>query len=314
MQKRVIIVGAGASFPYGLPLAGDMLHKACKRILDLDDRRKVLLHTGFPPRLHDIARGDEWNLALLKSMTDPLSIQTVAQSFREHLVQQNLDDFVRDHPALTSVVSTLITTTLMLSMYRKDSDDSAWVLRPELQKAKLPPAEDWMRLFVGIARPNSSAENKLSIISFNYDSLLERSMRMYWSGSERKHVAIDDAVEFIYPHGRFSDLPERISSIEQFLNKQASQLRLGDSRDDVARSRAGQLVSEADKIFSVGFSFSADNIALLGLDVSSIRDRLFAQNYSLKDHRLTRLLLSWGVLFSEQGDMNAIVQNGFFEQ
>ena len=310
--KRSIIVGAGASFPYGLPLAGSLLNDARKRILDLDDRRAQIGRSGFRPENDEIARNNYMNLALLKSIEQPLSLERVARSFREHLVQQNLDDFVRDHPSLTSTVSMLITIALISAMYRER--EGMWEFRSDLKKSGWALESDWMRLFVGVVRPMASAENKLSIISFNYDSLLERSMRMYWSGSEVGYAKVDDAVEFVYPHGRLSDLPERIPSIDQYLTAQAVQLRLGDNHDQKARDRAKTIINDSDRIFSVGFSFSNDNARLLGFDDPEKFRRLHVQNYKNEDIRLQRLLDQQNVARIDAGDMSALVKNGFFEQ
>jgi hypothetical protein len=310
--KRAIIVGAGASLPYGLPLAGSLLQDAGNRILDLDDRRVQLARTGFLPDNDDIARNNYMNRALLRSIKAPSHLQKVAGPFREHLVQQNLDDFVRDHPSLTSVVSMLITIALISAMYRPK--DGMWELSSDLRKSGLALESDWMRLFVGVVRPMASAENKLHIISFNYDSLLERSMRMYWSGSEIGYAKIDDAVEFIYPNGKFSDLPERLSSLDQYLNTQAEQLRLGNNHDRDARDRAKAIIDDSHRIFSVGFSFSDDNTRLLGLDHPEKFARRRVQNYQYADTRLKRLLDQMGVTRVDNGDMNALIRNGFFEQ
>jgi hypothetical protein len=251
------------------------------------------------------------NVVLLKSITQPLDLPGVARSFREHLVQQNLDDFVGDHPSLTPTVSMLITVALTSAMYREA--EGMWELKPNLRKSALPIETDWMRLLVGVVR-QKEVKNKLSIISFNYDSLLERSMRMYWSGSEVGYPKIDDAVEFVYPHGKFSELPESILNLDQYLNAQASQLRLGDNHDQSARDRAKTIVNDANKIFSVGFSFSRDNARLLGFHDSEKFRRLYVQNYGGEDIRLQRLLDEQGVSRIDRGDMNALVKNGFFEQ
>lgn len=194
--KRSIIIGAGASFPYGLPLAGKLLQDSTKRILVLDRHRAEISRGPYAPSPYETAKGDELNEGIIRSIKHPLTLATIARSFREHLVQQNLDDFVRDHPSLTDVVSMLITVSLFSAMYARPS--VTWELKSSLLKSNLDIEKDWMRRFVGIVRPMASAENKLSIISFNYDSLLERSMRMYWSGSEREYAKMTESVEFIY--------------------------------------------------------------------------------------------------------------------
>ena len=311
--KRLIIVGAGASFSYGLPLANDLLQRVGDRIARLERVRVDARRKGYQPSSLDISGGDDLDETVLANMIAPLTLELVAKTFREHLVQQNLDDFVRDHPSMTNVVSLLIAVTLFFSMYRKQ-EGGAWQLRSELRKSVRPIKEDWMRLLVGVVRPKASAENKLSIISFNYDSLLERSMKMYWSGSEFEYAKIEDAVEFVYPHGQFSDLPEHIHNPRDYLTKQAAQLKLGAKRDQVARDRAKAIVGKSNKIFSVGFSFSDDNARLLGFDNPEAFGKLYVQNYKGSDVRLNRLLVQYNSTRVDEHDMNELVQNGFFEQ
>ena len=207
----------------------------------------------------------------------------------------------------------LITITLFSAMYQKV--DGLWHLRPQLRKSSWPTENDWMRQFVGLMRPIVSVEQKLSIISFNYDSLLERSMRMYWAGSELKYPSLDEAVEFVYPHGNFSELPERITSLDQYLKAQASRLQLGEKRDQDARNRAKEIICGPGKFFSVGFSFSDNNLELLGL-TSVKSSALYVQTYKNEDVRLLRKLDQLGVPSRQRDDkdMTSLVTNGFFEQ
>ena len=309
--KRSIIIGAGASKPYDLPLASELLKKACDRVARLDARRLAMTRDFYVGNeVYELAQGDNLSMAFLTSIKIPLTLERVARTFREHLVQQNLDDFVRDHPSLTGVVSMLITINLIASMYGQK--DGMWQLRSELQKSAWKIETDWMRRFVGIIRPMASANNKLSIISFNYDALLERSMRMYWAGSEFKYTTLDESVEFVYPHGRFSELPERINNLEVYLTEQAAQLKVGEQRDQAARDRAKEIIKDSTRIFSVGFSFSDNNLQLLGLGEDKA-SALFVQNHKNEDVRLTRKLDQYHISSNQRdgGDMNSLVQNGF---
>ncbi len=249
----------------------------------------------------------------MRAMGGVDELDKVARAFSELLVAQNLDDFVRDHPSLTDVVSMLITITLFQKIY--SASDGVWQLRSQFTKGGLTPDKDWMRSLVGIIRANASAEHRVAIVSFNYDGLLERSMRMYWGGAERKYPPIEDCVEFVYPHGVMTELPEMVSRSVHFLEEQAQNIRLGENRDDVARERAKTLVAQADRIYSVGFSFSADNRALLGLDDKRLNRNCFVQNFENKDKRLSRILNEAHVPPDrrDDGDMDSLIRHGFFE-
>jgi hypothetical protein len=47
-----------------------------------------------------VAKGNEISEIIAKAIQRSTSFELVAKAFRENLVQQNLDDFVRDHPFL----------------------------------------------------------------------------------------------------------------------------------------------------------------------------------------------------------------------
>ena len=176
-------------------------------------------------------------------------------------------------------------------------------------------AKDWMRRFVGVVRPLATKEYPLRIISFNYDYLLERAMKMYWPGSEQLYAKIEDAVEFIYPHGRLAELPDEVLDPQAFISRLATNLRVGENADTSSRARAREVIAESDRIFSVGFSFSDTNVRLLGLDMQKM-SVVYVQNYENKDLRLARKLSQWQLPQSrvDPGDMNTLVMNGFFEQ
>lgn len=316
-QHRVIIVGAGASFPYSLPLASTLLYDAIDRISSVTKKYKEIttgrrLYSPVNAKI-SISNADPVGGAVLNAISDPLTPLDVCETFHEHLVHQNLDDFVRDHPSLTGVVAALISASLFAAMYKRK--EFYWELRDDLKLAGTSIRNDWMRQFVGVARPLASKDNKLTIISFNYDYLLERSMRKYWHGAETEYPQLDDSVCFIYPHGRFSQLPERVNDPMLFIDEQAKNLRVGASRDEVARANAKEAVKQATGIYAVGFSFSDNNVELLGFD--KLRSSVaYIQNFENRDIRLRRKLHEWGHsnMRQDTGDMNTLVTNGFFEQ
>lgn len=311
--SRVIIVGAGASIPYKLPLAWELLKSASERVASLRRRAQKGIDENYRVNDSYVANGDDLNRAIMRAMGGVEQLDGVARAFRELLVAQNLDDFVRDHPSLTNVVSMLITVTLFQKIY--SASDGVWQLRSQFEKGGLTPDKDWMRSLVGIIRATSSADQKVAVVSFNYDGLLERSMRMYWGGAERKYPPLKECVEFVYPHGVITELPAMVTRSVPYLEEQANSIRLGDNKDDAARERAKALVAQAEKIYSVGFSFSADNRALLGITQSRLRQSFFVQNFEYADKRLTRLLdeAQASPKYRDDGDMDQLIKRGFFE-
>ncbi|MGL5168981.1 MAG: hypothetical protein ACRC9K_24130 [Afipia sp.] len=313
--ERTIIVGAGASVPYQLPLAYDLLKQAMDRINRLTRRaqqgRQSSVLVLSPSMTRD---SNEMDRALVRVMAATGGIEKVASTFKEHLVAQNLDDFVRDHPSLTDTVSMLIVICLFQKLY---ADDANWFkLRAKFMRGGIPVDKDWMRALVGIIRPITSPEKKLAVISFNYDGLLERSMRMYWQGSEIKYPPLNECVEFIYPHGKIAALPDQVTAPAEYLMEQSKNIRLGDQKDEVARARAKEVLAETSRVYIVGFSFSQNNLDLLGLTYSRLRNRCFIQNFQNLDKRLSRILDEAQVhnRSRDDGGMDSLIRHGFFEQ
>lgn len=310
---RVIIVGAGASLPYELPLAWELLKSASERIARLRSRAQQGVDKFAHVNDRYVAQDDPVDMAVMRAMGGVDNLDEVARAFRELLVAQNLDDFVRDHPSLTEVVSMLISVTLFQKIYL--AKNGVWQLRSQFQKGGLGPDKDWMRSLVGILRASSQKDRKVEVVSFNYDGLLERSMRMYWEGAERKYPPLDESVSFVYPHGRITELPDTIAHPVEYLLAQAKNIRLGEHKDEAARALAKKLVAEAEKIYSVGFSFSPDNRDLLGITYSRLRNNFFVQNFQHSDKRLGRLLddAKAPTQYRDDGDMDQLIRRGFFE-
>ncbi|EKS40403.1 hypothetical protein [Afipia clevelandensis] len=312
--QRTIILGAGASVPYSLPLAWELMAQSAETIKALIRRYHEGAEGYFRVTDQYLAQGSDLNFALLKSIGDLDDFLSTAEIFRNHLVALNLDDFVRDHPSMTGVVSMLITIALFRAMYR--NDNGIWRLKSQFEQGALAPEKDWMRSLVGIMRPIASPENRLAIISFNYDGLLERSMRMYWNGAERRYWPMDECVEFVYPHGCITSLPEQVHPVRRYLESQATNIRVGDNKDDEARTRAKRLILASSKIYMVGFSLSTNNQELLGLGREKMASGFFVQNFQTKDKRLVRILDEAGVPPNcrDDGDMDSLIRHGFFEQ
>lgn len=311
---RTIIVGAGASVPYQLPLAYDLLKQSIQRITRLVRRAAEGRATHY--QINDIylANSDELNRALIRAMGGANELPRISSTFRDSLVAQNLDDFVRDHPSLTDAISMLIVIALFSKLYVED--DNWFKLSPRFMRGGISPDKDWMRALVGITRPIASAEKKLAIISFNYDGLLERAMRMYWKGSEINYPPMSDCVEFIYPHGKISELPDQVANPVEYLMAQSKNIRLGVHKDEAARARAKDVVERTSRIYIVGFSFSQNNLDLLGLGRQRLSKHCFVQNFQNMDKRLSRILDEAGVHpnHRDDGDMDSLIRHGFFEQ
>lgn len=321
---RTFIIGAGASVPYGLPTGVQLMQRAVNRVTELDHRNTELRSKSFGRDLRPDLISDGATHALIESYEQSgKTIAQVAETFRDNRVQSNLDDFVHDHPSFSQIAATLIVIELTAAMYQRAG--AYWKLRPPFFITGSDYNSDWMRRFVGVLRPlTKSVSAKFAVVSFNYDGILERSIRMFWNRSERSYGSVDELFQFNYPHGRISKLPEAISdsNMKTVIADQARNIRIGANDDPDAITQARKLVRMTFRTYSLGFSFSPGNLELL--DLSPRNDarsdertqallRMRVQNLNFADARLTRTLASLGVLHSEGGSLIDLTNNGFFE-
>ncbi|MBX3429981.1 MAG: hypothetical protein KF779_10395 [Hyphomonadaceae bacterium] len=238
-------------------------------------------------------------------------------------VHTSVDDFLRDNASLLRPIRTLIAGLLFESLYERDNENhQQWNLRQQLTRFKFNAPGDgretdnWVRLFVGICRPmlNKVAEGKLSpvtVISFNYDRVMETVLSHFWTQTERPYPPLDQCFKFLHPYGAFGELPATVTDAGEWIKAQAANIGLADGKGTQEATNIEAALTEAKQIFSLGFSFTDTNTQLLGL-TNAHGPRLFAQNFG-KDQRVTRTLHRLGAAATEAGSIPQLVRSGFFE-
>jgi hypothetical protein len=318
-QTTALIVGAGASIDYGLPSGRMLLSNVIQAVNNSVQSFHAFNQENVGATIKDYAQAvafeDPKSASLFDALDDSkISIHKLNEYLRTNLVHGNLDDFVRDNPTTLKPIKALIASHLFESLYERA--DAGWRLRDRISRRQNLYDDDWIREFVGLARAHLKIVPErpmLNIVSFNYDFVLEYSIRKYWAAAEVLLPDIDICANFIYPHGSFSRLPQTIVDARSYLKEQMEQIRIGSDANPIAHKTAALAIANAKLIYFVGFSFVPSNVALLGLTTEAGM-KMRVQNFERKDYRLERAVRALGIRqMTDDGSMINLVRNGFFE-
>jgi hypothetical protein len=259
IQKRtVFILGAGASMPYGFPSGEDLV----RRIVDLSPSSGALLEAGFT--------ADQ--------------IGGFCATLRESAVS-SIDSFLEHRRDLQKIGKACI--ALILIGHEGPG--------PLYQRN----AESWYNMLADRLDTtiNRFPENKLSIITFNYDRSIDqylfRAFKQRWDSSIGNTYAAFANLKIIHLHGQIGTLPWQGAELSRCREyrpdgdggnvlvgaegiKIISDQSLEESPDFIA---ARQLCYQADRIYILGFGYHQDNMRRLDLPLAGHEQ--FRQNLEI---------------------------------
>lgn len=330
-SATTLIVGAGASFDYGLPSGPELWTSTKRKILDASDfdKEQIEQHLGSGARVQLLNAKSPTARAIMQayaneSAGDKLAgLHLLASAVLEDDVHSSVDDFLLDNPSLAAPIKAVVATYLLGRLYT--SRDGRWIRKHELVAreirtgdAKKPIISNWCRVFVGQCRDflrESGAEFPVTVINFNYDRVLETVMQNFWDRTERPVDSFGDCFRFIYPYGCFSSLPEEINRPDSWLAEQSQFLGFAGGSDPERAAELHAIIDQSRTIFMVGFSCGTANANLLGLSKSH-GARIFYQNFGNLDTRLNRTLAKFDTpsARADIGSCSDLIANGFFWQ
>ncbi len=250
----VFILGAGASAPYGFPCGRHLIDTICD---DLDN-----LHSKF-------------KLNLQKCEFDEQQIIDFRRALHLSMLP-SIDIFLERRPEFNTVGKAAIAQAIIPfekpnSLYRNASE------------------ENWYEYL--FAQLDTSVENfhdnKLSIVTFNYDRSLEFFLFTALKNSfnlenEQAAIVLSKSIEIIHLHGQLGSFPfldhtnERHYTPEikpHLVNMAASCIKLPNEEIEEARqfTRAHELIAKAKIVCFLGFGFHPINTKRL---ISKVQETL----------------------------------------
>jgi hypothetical protein len=259
-RNLVFVLGAGVSVPYGFPTGEGLLAEAVEMLTGRNDQRKEVLCGHLkrsPGELQDFAR------ELLESR------------------KQSIDAFVENRPEFLEPGKAVIATLLIPYENRRILTDPPGVKSKNILK------ETWLDyLFRKMDSDGDFTGNKVSIITFNYDRLVEvyftQALRASYGDSEVEASArFSKTVPVIHVHGKLGELDSEDGEARAFspdldgsiLRKAVAGIRIlteVDDEDPVLQSAREKLL-QAERVCLLGFGYHPKNIERLGLKELAMR-------------------------------------------
>jgi len=248
-RKIVLVLGAGASIPYGFPSGRDLVDDICE---------------NYPQNAID--------------MESSSGLQQRTRARASHFVNRlrhsrrcSIDTFLRDNPDLHEEGKTAIASVLL------KREQKSPLLYPDDK-------EDWYRhLFNWLAddqHPNF-ANKHLAIITYNYDRSLEHYLftaltNSYQNVDTNAARQLINQVPIVHVHGQLAQLPWQSSGggtvsyggkSRQDILEAASGIKViyEDIHKDPAIKQAHDLLKQARVLLFLGFGYDRDNLESLNL-------------------------------------------------
>ncbi len=310
-KKTVLVLGAGASVPYGFPTGKELVRKICT---------PIDTYTSVGPPIGVTSK------QLLDINVDPdyyRHFQTVLNK-----AQMSVDAFLENQKKYDEVGRKAIALALLPLekspvLFRNTMSDE------ELEKLKLK-RESWYQTLWEqlISSPFSLdkfKKNQLSVITFNYDRSLEHYLHQaIKSVSDPPNHEIRDAlnaIPIIHVYGSLGSLAWQSNDTEISYDSSGSSYAVIRSYKNIdlirtanpeevspAFQKSHKLLAEAERIFFLGFGFDQTNMRRLQLEQLP-RRTVFATCLGLHLSIKRRILnLRW-----QGSDFPIIDRNGFYE-
>lgn len=316
-RNTALILGAGVSVPFGLPLGGHLIDCISNNLKEEFKKLEVAAERNFErssfqyllrstndakyfseiPTLGAIAHkylvpdGSSFKIDSLNTEFERLK---TLNTLLDDQTSETIDDFIVENPSFAEITKICIAAEFVKRLYDFSSSSNSLSLRPvSMRNAKNRIKQDsgrwhaiksrnWIHLLINIVRhgiraDKVSCENKVKIITFNYDQILEcvldkQFRNTEFGNDENGYQSWDNYIEIIHPHGQCGDLEDNILNPSKTILRWANGISVvnEDSVSDtigLERKKARDTIFECKEIYACGFSFSGPNQRLLGLDI-----------------------------------------------
>lgn len=249
-KRTVLVLGAGASIPYGFPSGLQLLHQIAMPQSDYDGE----VHVGIRQMLRRLGHRED-------------DVNAFEQAVRVSGLR-SIDHFLELNQQFNEMGRTAITCAIVRCENDKELEQRAtggngrWY--DLLLNRMLAPGERW-------------SENQLSVVSLNYDRSFEqffmRALGQNFSQPDTAHGTFAETVKVAHLHGSLGTLsvgeddyhPYQPSIDNEALQRAAQRIRIVHDASDDNYEAARQLLQQAERVLFWGVSY--DRVVLQRLDV-----------------------------------------------
>jgi hypothetical protein len=279
-KPTVVILGAGASTPYGFPTGPTLKNLIC--------------HPGTINSLSEMAPDLGFTQPELDQLIDRLKKGSAS----------SIDAFLEKRPHLIRVGKCAIARSLI------EFEHESKLLSPEA------PANDWYAFFSALLLskgPDRLAENNLTIVTFNYDRSFEYRLSLMISADFE--CTLEQATKYleqlrlIHCHGTLGSLDKSHKNFRAYspdctattIKTAAESIQIiheADSNADTFK-RAVAALGSAERVYFLGFGYHPINMARLGVRGPGLYPwtstaKLFVNNFDSYDRQVAWLRGTYG--------------------
>ncbi len=301
--NSVLILGAGVSVPFGLPTGEQLMNELADDVSTVVDSAisrdrnsgRVTRTRLDPNELYLRAFGpDDSDMQKTLGLLQLLAVLLVNQT------SDSIDDFIVMNSKLAGITKWCIAVKLFRCMYTSPGNSPHRLNTLDRRNLDYSTVyykgtpirrihgdriyeRNWIHRLInlvrlGIAQKTVSRENKIRIITFNYDPILEHVLELQFSNTDEGPEKYPDYKKFIdirHMHGQFERLTEQATTSDaaDLIKSWADSIFVVREVDEDAaptqikqdREKARNWVVDADNMYACGFAFAKANTDLLRL-------------------------------------------------
>ncbi|MCH7827247.1 MAG: hypothetical protein IIC75_04620 [Bacteroidetes bacterium] len=282
-DETVLILGAGASKPYGFPTGLELRKDIIFNLLPLlrENIDKIKIGSDFD-RNPFIIKIKELIGTFQKSSTSSIDLFLTRDKDFYHLGKQ--------------IITILLANYEIKSKFREEIENSEY---------------DWYFNFyealtkdiINSDEISKFAKNKVSVITFNYDRSLEHFLYESLVNSFRsKEGEIEDLMrkfKIIHVYGKLALLPWEFpnggveyGSVNLMYDFEvySKNLQIIYDERETKTEEIVELISKAKKIFFLGFGYAEENLTAIGFDqtILNLDQRIYGTAYKLTEAEITK--------------------------
>lgn len=282
-KQTVLILGAGASKPYGYPVGEKLIDLIIGRTqLDSNDRRAIAPLLGVD----------------VKEQTWTQSIQQLNQRFITRLQSSDapsIDTFIHNHSddvPFAMFGKAMICRALLNSTEHLFITDDPVFAKDNWYK------ELWHSLSADVGKDHKRLlQNKLTIITFNYDTSLERYLttvilRNYPGADEAFVEKFFKTIPILHVYGKIDQHFNGRNSVPLTREIVNGVSTFTESTDDGLRNTISDYIMDASTIYFMGFGYVDLNMKLLfdfSRDLSLENKHINGACYGLTERRINEI-------------------------
>jgi len=317
-NKTVLVLGAGASIPFGFPSGQNLVDIICTKLISHSPYAKTKVEKSFV---------DGWTRAfdILEERFDAKRLYTFADRLL-HSGESSVDAFLESQEKDSVEIGKAVIAASLLPCERKQTLFKHFVDIRRTPGDTKELSKNWYQsLWEELNAPfEQFGANKLSIVTFNYDRSLEHYLftslkNKYPDKSEDDYAEKVQSIPIIHVHGKLGPLPLELSksdpkSVVPYDSMTLSicfGLSVVDTKDyqrvwfDTARSsikvihegtdeseefkQAHELITKAQKLYFLGFGYHPTNLRRLNPRVLMRPKKIMGTAYELSRSRIVNI-------------------------